>query len=129
MTLYRPTHPPVATMEGGPPDLLDRAARDRQLVRSAALGEAAAWDGLVEEHVQAVWDVARAAQLRQEEAQAVCEVVWLLLAEALPDLDGLPVAVWLRRTATTESHLAYLRAHPPTVVAGDRRRQPRRLSG
>jgi hypothetical protein len=107
---------------------IDLAAHDRQLVRRAALGATEAWEALVARHAQAVWEVARSAQLRVEEAGAVCEVVWLLLAEALPDLDGLPVAVWLRRTATTESHLAYLRAHP-RATPGDRRRQPRELSG
>jgi hypothetical protein len=105
----------------------DPASRDRLLVRSAALGDEDAWTQLVERHAQLVWDVARSTLSRPEEAAAVSEVVWMLLAEALPDLDGLPVAAWLHHSATSESHLAGLRARPK-VTAGDRRRQ-RRLSG
>ena len=121
--------PPTSVDSSGPRaplPPLGTSARDRQLLRGAALGDTAAWAQLVDDHAQAVWDVARAAHLRPEEAGAVCEVVWMLLAGALPATDGLPVSVWLRRTATTESHLAYLRAHPSLAV-GERRRQ-RRLS-
>lgn len=116
---------PPRTPSSLPP--LGSAQRDRQLMRGAALGDAAAWEQMVDDHAQTVWDVARAAHLRPEEAAAVCEVVWMLLAGALPAADGLPLAVWLRRTATTESHLAYLRAHPGSAV-GERRRT-RRMSG
>lgn len=117
--------PPPSPPAGLPP--LGSAPRDRQLLRGAALGDAAAWAQIVDDHGQAVWDVARAAHLRSEEAAAVCEVVWMLLAAALPATDGLPLPVWLRRTATTESHLAYLRARPGSAV-GERRRS-RRASG
>jgi hypothetical protein len=111
-----------------PPARLGSSSRDRQLVRAAALGVAGAWQQLVDAHAQDVWALARAAHLRTGEAVAVCEVVWLLLAEAVPELDGLPLAVWLRRTTTTEAHLAYLRAHPRPPVA-DRRRHERHVSG
>ncbi len=100
------------------------AARDRLLVRAAALGDAGAWEQLVQDHAQRVWDLSRAAHLREEEAAAVCDIVWRQLADQLPRTDGLPLAVWLRRTATTESHLAYLRTHV-SGASGERRRQDR----
>lgn len=127
----RPTIPgeprePVPFSEPPSRPQVSPAARDRQLVRAAALGDEAAWEALVDEHAQAVWDVARAAHLRTEEAAAVCEVVWRMLAAHLPATEGLPIAVWLRRTAASESHLAYLRAHSRTT--GERRRHDRRKS-
>jgi hypothetical protein len=125
VTAIRLPHQPASSPgDGREPD---PTSRDRQLVRSAALGDGEAWAQLVDRHAQLVWDVARSTLSRPEEAAAVSEVVWMLLAEALPDLDGMPVTAWLRRSATSESHLACLRARPK-VTAGDRRRQ-RRLSG
>jgi DNA-directed RNA polymerase specialized sigma24 family protein len=78
---------------------------DSSLVRAAALGDVAAWDRLVDGHAQRVWDRARAAGLDRPSASEVCEVVWLRLAQALPDLDGLPLPVWLGRAVAVEAAL------------------------
>jgi hypothetical protein len=97
---------------------------DRQLVRAASLGDAAAWDRIVAHYAQPVWELARSSELRYSEAAAVSELVWLRLAQALPDL-GEPLGVWLRTATRRESGQALQRVRPH-AGGRDRRRQSRR---
>lgn len=105
---------------------------DRQLVRAAALGDADAWDELVDVHAPALWAHVRGAGLGADEATAVCELVWVRLAQALPDLGGEPLSGWLHRTAATETEHAHVRAGRAAARPSwtrDRRRQPREQLG
>ena len=101
---------------------------DRQLVRAAALGDADAWDELVEIHAPALWTHLRGTGLTAGEAGAVCELVWVRLVQTLPDHGGEPLSSWLHRTASTEAEHAHVRAGRASARPSwtrDRRRQPR----
>lgn len=99
---------------------------DRQLLRAAALGEASAWNALVEEYASTVWSTCLQSGLRADEAAAVSTLVWMSLLDAIPDLD-MPLGTWLVAAAAHEAHHAHLRAGGRADAArrGDRRRQPR----
>jgi hypothetical protein len=97
--LRRATDRPLTTSVPLPGTL----AGDRQHVRAAALGDAAAWDRLVDGYAQPVWDTVRSVGLPRVAAEDVCRLVWRQLAQALPDLDGEPLHLWLRRAALREA--------------------------
>ncbi|MCW2778098.1 MAG: polymerase, sigma-24 subunit, subfamily [Frankiales bacterium] len=96
---------------------------EASLLRGAVDGDRAAWDGLVELHLEDVWNlVAEQGTVGQDAAQ-VCQVVWLRLAQQLPRLAEDPVqdAVgdWLHHQVVEEcSGRAALRSRerPPVVV-------------
>lgn len=118
---------PVATV-GGAGRLVSRPARDRQLVRAAALGDELAWASLVEAHGQLVWALLHESGLGLDEAVAAYELVWVRLAQCLAELNGEPVTSWLHRTAVHESEHALVRAGRTTALAAwqrDRRRVAR----
>lgn len=103
------------------------AVDDRQLVRSAALGDVAAWNRIVELHAARVWRLAVRGTSRQDEAVAVCRVVWCRLAQAVPDLGGEPLATWLDLATAVECHHSRLRTR--SARPHERRRHPRAWSG
>ncbi|WP_243790276.1 RNA polymerase sigma factor [Saccharopolyspora gloriosae] len=79
---------------GGAPDLLERAAT----------GEAAAWRELVDRNTAVVWAAARAYSPTAADAEDVCQVTWLLLAENLGSLrDPRALPGWLATTARREA--------------------------
>lgn len=111
----------VASRPAGTP------AGDRQLLRAAALGDAGAWDALVDEYAGHVWITCVQCGLREDEAAAVSTLVWVGLLDALPNLD-VPLSTWLLATTTREAHKARLRARAGRPGSGrgvDRRRLPR----
>jgi RNA polymerase sigma factor (sigma-70 family) len=78
----------------------DEVAR---LVSSAASGDTAAWDGLVQEFGSMIWAVARAYRLRDADGCDVAQATWLRLVEHLGDLnDHSRVGAWLATTARRE---------------------------
>lgn len=112
--------------------LLSTPTRDRQLVRAAALGDEAAWDELVATHAQYLWSALLQAGLERDEAVATCELVWVRLVQALPDLGGEPVTSWLGRTASQESEHVHARAGRTSLLQSwqrDRRRSAREGCG
>lgn len=97
--------------DGPRPEALVRTpACDRQLVRAATLGDNSAWDQLVRLHAQLVWTTLVSAGLARDEVVATCELVWVRLAQALPDIGGEPVTNWLYRTAVQEGQHTHARA-------------------
>lgn len=82
-----------------------------ELVRTAARGEAGAWDDLVELYGGLVWAVARDHGLDQADSADVSQTTWLRLAEHLGGLgDPARVGLWLATTARHEA-LRALRSH------------------
>lgn len=75
---------------------------ERRDVLGALLGDAAAWDRLVDRHAGAVWQRAVDAGLPPGVAAEVCELVWLRLAQSLPELLELPLEPWFDRTVAQE---------------------------
>src|SRR3954464_5181182 len=74
-----------------------------ELVRAAAEGEQAAWNGLVERYNGLVWSVARAHRLSTADASDVVQTTWLRLVEHLGRLqDPERVGAWLATTARRE---------------------------
>jgi DNA-directed RNA polymerase specialized sigma24 family protein len=79
-------------------------AATAELVGRAHIGEQAAWDQLVERYGAMVWTVARGHGLGLEDAAAVSQVTWLLLAQHLGLLrQPERLGVWLLATATREA--------------------------
>ncbi|MQA35466.1 RNA polymerase sigma factor [Modestobacter roseus] len=73
------------------------------LVRAAAAGDQAAWNGLVERFGNLVWAVARAHRLQGDDAADVFQTTWLRLVEHLPRLrEPERVGAWLATTARHE---------------------------
>jgi DNA-directed RNA polymerase specialized sigma24 family protein len=71
---------------------------------AAASGDAAAWDRIVDDHVEAVWGTARASGLEVTDAAEVCQLVWLRLAQTLATLGETPdVGAWLYDATVTEA--------------------------
>jgi RNA polymerase sigma factor (sigma-70 family) len=74
-----------------------------ELVRAAADGDQAAWDGLVDRYNGLVWSVARAHRLSTVDASDVVQTTWLRLVEHLGRLqDPERVGAWLATTARRE---------------------------
>jgi RNA polymerase sigma factor (sigma-70 family) len=73
------------------------------LVRAAADGDRAAWDGLVARFGRLVWAVARAHRLSASDAAEVSQTTWLRLVEHLDRIrDPERVGSWLAATARHE---------------------------
>lgn len=100
---------------------------DRQLVRAAALGDVTAWERIVDRHGPRVWSLAVHGTAREDEAVAVCEIVWRRLAQAVPELGREPLATWLDLVTAVECHRSRLRTG--SERPHDRRRHPRAWSG
>jgi len=95
------------------------ALSDGDLLRRAADGDQAAWDGLVERLGSRVWAVARAHRLNKADAEDVFQVTWMRL---VTHIDGIReperVGAWLAATARHES-LHLLRRSGRQVATGD----------
>ncbi len=75
-----------------------------ELVRAAAEGDRAAWDGLVDRYNGLVWSVARSFRLASADASDVVQTTWLRLVEHLGSLqDPERVGAWLATTARREA--------------------------
>jgi DNA-directed RNA polymerase specialized sigma24 family protein len=105
-----------------------------RLLASAATGDQAAWDELVDRYGELVWAVARSHGLDPDEAAEVCQVSWLRLAQRLdapPGPGG--ILAWLAATAGRESvraHRLQGRAVPAAErdATGSGARRPRATS-
>ncbi len=81
-------------------------------------GDQDAWRYLVEHHGPMVWGAARAYSMNRADAEDVCQVTWVLLAENLHKLrqpDALPA--WLATTARREA-LRLVKARRRETPAG-----------
>ena len=73
--------------------------------------EAAAWDRVVDNHLEAVWAVSREAGLDDEDAAVVSQLAWLRLAQRWPALfprlaaegAGAQLRSWVVETARAEA--------------------------
>ena len=75
-----------------------------ELVRAAAQGDQAAWNGLVDRYNGLVWSVARSHRLSTADASDVVQTTWLRLVEHLAGLqDPERVGAWLATTARREA--------------------------
>src|SRR4051795_2193299 len=75
-----------------------------ELVLSAAEGDQAAWDALVDRFAGLVWSIARAHRLSAADAADVSQTTWLRLVEHLGRIrDPERVGAWLAATARNES--------------------------
>src|SRR3954453_7048127 len=75
-----------------------------ELVRAAAEGDQAAWNGLVDRYNGLVWSVARSHRLAMADASDVVQTTWLRLGEhpgGLQDPQG--VGAWLATTSRREA--------------------------
>jgi len=64
----------------------------------------------VDAHLATLWSWAVAQTTDAADAAAVCEIVWLRLADALPGSEQQPLSSWLSRTVNVEA--ARLRRQP-----------------
>lgn len=90
-----------------------------ELVRSAALGDQAAWNELVGRFEALVWSTARAHRLSRADAADVAQTVWLRLVENLDRIrepERLPG--WIATTARRES-LRFLRLNGRELPSDD----------
>jgi RNA polymerase sigma factor (sigma-70 family) len=75
-----------------------------ELVRAAAEGDTAAWNGLVDRYNGLVWSVARSHRLSMADASDVVQTTWLRLVEHLGRLqEPERVGAWLATTARREA--------------------------
>ncbi len=73
-------------------------------LRDALAGDAAAWEGIVDEFAQSVWNWARSQGLNREDAQDVSQTVWYRLkdkGDSIRDPRTLPG--WLATTTRREA--------------------------
>ena len=89
------------------------------LVRAAAGGDQAAWDGLVARFGRLVWSIARAYRLSSADAEEVSQTTWLRLVEHLDRIrEPDHVGSWLASTARREC-LRVLRAGARELPSDD----------
>src|SRR5260370_7473154 len=75
-----------------------------RLVKSAAGGDPAAWQALVESFSGLIWSIARGYRLGSADAADVVQTVWLRLAEHLGRIENPDhIGAWLATTARRES--------------------------
>jgi RNA polymerase sigma factor (sigma-70 family) len=98
------------------------AAEDEQsraLVRSAAGGDAQAWDTLVTRYVALLWSIAFRHGLNENDAADVVQNTWLRLFEHIDDLrEPARVGSWLATTAQREA-LRIIAQHKRVVPSDD----------
>jgi RNA polymerase sigma factor (sigma-70 family) len=89
------------------------------LVRRAAAGDSAAWNGLVDRFGGLVWSIARAHRLSDADAADVSQTTWLRLVEHLERIrQPERVGAWIAATARNEC-LRVLRLSGRQVLTGD----------
>ena len=93
--------------------------QSRQLVRSAAAGDAEAWDTLVTRYVALLWSIALRHGLNENDAADVVQNTWLRLFEHIEDLrEPARVGSWLATTAQREA-LRVVAQHKRIVPSDD----------
>jgi RNA polymerase sigma factor (sigma-70 family) len=93
---------PVTVLHPGaaPPDRAAAYATTAELVRRAADGDPAAWQGVVEQYGDLVWSVVRGFRLAEAQAADAVQTTWLRLLENVEAIrEPERLAGWLRTTA------------------------------
>lgn len=87
-----------------PGTLTDSAVMDvAEVVRSAASGDAAAWDRLMDQYGRLIWSITRDFKLAESDASDVVQTTWLRLVEHIDRLEHPErVGAWLATTARNE---------------------------
>src|SRR3954468_13710786 len=99
------------------------------LVDRAAVGDADAWDELVDRFARLVWSIARSYRLGAADAADVSQTCWLRLVEHLDRLsDPERVGSWLGTTARREC-LAVLRKSGGVVLSPEIDPEPAAVPG
>ena len=84
----------------------EESLTDRALVAAAAAGDSAAWETLVDRHVQSVWSTAIGRGLDPSQAAQVSAITWLRCVDHLDELTtAASVHDWLVVTAGRECDL------------------------
>jgi RNA polymerase sigma factor (sigma-70 family) len=74
-----------------------------RLVRRAATGDPAAWDGLVDKYGRLVWSITRDFKLVENDAADVFQTTWMRLIEHIDRIEHADrVGSWLASTARNE---------------------------
>jgi len=74
-----------------------------ELVQRAASGDAAAWDGLMDQYGRLIWSITRDFKLAESDASDVVQTTWLRLVEHIGRLEHPErVGAWLATTARNE---------------------------
>lgn len=95
-----------------------------RLVRSAASGDRAAWEALVDRYARLVYTVARGFRLDDADVADVSQTTWLRLVEKLDQLrEPGSVGAWLATTARREA-LALLRSRREVSLPESTRSEP-----
>lgn len=102
---------------GSPPLTAGARPSDRLLLKAVALGDESAWNRLVNAYLPLVWRLCLEAG--GERAPAVCELVWLRLAQDPPALDDLDLEVWLRLAVVQAERTVPLPGSVPTQRRAD----------
>jgi RNA polymerase sigma factor (sigma-70 family) len=90
-----------------------------RLVRRAANGEPAAWDGLVDKYGRLIWSITRDFKLVESDAADVFQTTWMRLIEHIDRIEHADrVGSWLASTARNEC-LRCLSMRRRLVLAGE----------
>src|ERR1700722_14092566 len=74
-----------------------------EVMRGAAAGDAAAWDGLMDQYGRLIWSITRDFKLAESDASDVVQTTWLRLVEHIGRLEHPErVGAWLATTARNE---------------------------
>ncbi len=101
------------------PEQDDGAADLARLVRSAAAGDRAAWERLVDQYSRLLWAMTRDFKLAESDAADVVQATWLRLLEHIHRIEYPErIASWLATTARHEC-LRHLAAGKRVLVVRD----------
>jgi RNA polymerase sigma factor (sigma-70 family) len=90
-----------------------------EVVRSAASGDAAAWDRLMDQYGRLIWSITRDFKLAESDASDVVQTTWLRLVEHIDRLEHPErVGAWLATTAKNEC-LRSIAARRRLVLVGE----------
>jgi RNA polymerase sigma factor (sigma-70 family) len=109
-----------ASEEGPDPIGSDIAALDTtRLMRRAANGDPAAWEGLVDKYGRLIWSITRDFKLVESDAADVFQTTWMRLIEHIDRIEHADrVGSWLASTARNEC-LRSLSIRRRLVLAGE----------
>jgi DNA-directed RNA polymerase specialized sigma24 family protein len=86
-------------------------ARETGLIDAARGGDESAWTELVDRHLDTVWSAALALGLPEIEAEQVCGLVWLRLAQRLTTAPT-PLRPWLLEAVELEASRRHMALAP-----------------
>jgi RNA polymerase sigma factor (sigma-70 family) len=90
-----------------------------RLMRRAANGDPAAWDGLVDKYGRLIWSITRDFKLVESDAADVFQTTWMRLIEHIDRIEHADrVGAWLASTARNEC-LRSLSIRKRLVLAGE----------